>query len=135
MLVKDVLHGLLAVTPLMATNFNSATTTNGTEKNVASFPNAAAAILSTIVCPAAHTLTVTVEGRDEAADAWATAATFAQVTNANFATPQRVNIERPYKRYRTVSVTTGAFGANVFISTVVTLVGTNIHNAPITQVD
>lgn len=133
-LVKDALDGLLAITPLSAFSLNSATTTNGTEKEVGSMPLAVAAVLTPVTCPAAHTATVTVQGRDSAAGAWEDVATFAQVTNANTAI-QRVNIETPRKRYRTVIVTTGAFGANVLVIGTVHIVGTNVYNAPIVQVN
>lgn len=135
LLTSDALDGLLAITPLSVAARNAAASTNGADKVMSSMPMAVAAILSVSACPAAHTLTVSVEGRNLSTDGYTSVATFTQVTNANFATPQRRNIAQPFKRYRGVDVTTGAFGAGVFVSFALILVGTRVKFAPITQVD
>lgn len=136
MIVQDALE-LLAITPLAAVAANAAAgPTNGTEKTLASMPEAVVAVLLPIVCPAAHTLDLKVQGRNLSTDAWTDLATFTQVTNAA-AGVQRLNITSPKKRYRAVYTTAGAFGAGVYLSFDCTIVGTNAQfkTAGMVQVD
>lgn len=132
-LVKDALDGHLAITPLAAVEAVAAGTVTSAGKTVGSLPLAVVGVLTTLSCPAAHTLDVIIEGRNADADAWETVGTFTQVTNADIAI-RRVEIETPMKQYRCAATAAGAFGG-AGIPYTVHIVGTNVHFAPITQVD
>lgn len=135
MITKDALDGLLAITPLASVKRTAAATTNGTEKVITSMPHAVAAVLTVQECTAAHTADIKVQGRNLSTDSWVdTSAVFTQVTNAAQGV-QRKNIDVPYKRYRSVDTTAGAFGANQVVTFSLVLVGTRVKYAPITQVD
>lgn len=101
-----------------------------TEKVVAAMPLSVAAILTVPSCTAGKTLDLKIQGRRLSTDAWVDLATFTQVTNANFTTPQRVNLPS-YPRYRTFDTVAGsAFnGTTDVVAYDVVLVGTDCANA------
>ena len=134
-IVKDALE-ILAITPLAAVRTTAAATVNGTERVMASMPLAVAAVLMPIECPAAHTLDIKIQGRNGSSDSWVDLVTFTQVTNAAQAI-QRASVGAPYKRYRAVYTTAGAYGAGEFVTFELLIVGTNAQfkTAGLVQVD
>lgn len=131
---SDALVDRLAITPLVAESLNAvAAGTFGTEKVITAKPRSVCAVITPTVCPAAHTLDIVVQGRDTAAGAWVDLASFAQVTNTNTGV-QRISVPQK-NRYRIKRTAAGAFGANVLITYVVHLVGTDVTVAPVVQVD
>jgi hypothetical protein len=132
--VSDSLSVRLAATPLAAENVNAAAVdTLGTEKIITSRPRTCAVILTPVVCPAAHTLTVTVQGRNTAAGAWEDLAVFTAISNGATGVQRKEVAQK--NRYRIKRTSTGAFGANVFVTYTAVLVGTDVTHAPIVQVD
>lgn len=135
---SDPLVDKLSLTELAKFNATTATTTTGATKNLSGagpMPLSLAAMLCGAVVTAAHTGDVTIEGsNDNFAAQTVVVGTFAQLTNANAGTPQRLNIPAAYRYYRSKLVSAGAFGGTPVVQATVVLVGTDLRNVPFTAV-
>lgn len=134
----DALRDKLSLTELGKFAATSATTTTATAKNLGGagpMPLSLAAMLCGAVIAASHTLDVTIEGsNDNFATAGVVVGTFAQLTNANQGTAQRLSLSGVYQYYRAVAVSAGAFGASEVLRATVVLVGTDLRNVTYTAV-
>lgn len=130
---QDPLVDRLALSVLAAATAVAASAVTSATKTPASMPQSCAVVLSVPLQPAAaHTLDIVVKGRNLTTEAFTTVATFAQVTNASFAT-QRANLAVCYKMYQVIATAAGAFGSSEKLPYVVVLAGTDVMNAPIVQ--
>lgn len=134
---SDPLVDKLSLTELAKFAPTTATTTTGSTKNLGGagpMPLSVAAILCGAVIAASHTLDVVVYGSNDNFTSETACGTFAQLTNANAATPQRLNIATRYQYYRAKAVSAGAFGSSEILRATVVLVGTDLRNVPFTAV-
>lgn len=136
--VSDPLVDRLSLTRLPVASISTATTTNQTSKDLIATngPNPGSLAALAVVpagITAAHTVDITIEGSNDGFTTPTTVGTFAQFTNANANTEQKINISRAFKAYRVKTVSLGAFGGPTILPVVV-LVGTNLRSAPYTAV-
>ncbi len=135
--VNDPLSDRLAIVRLALPDQTSAAgPTNQTSKDLiaskAPNPLSLAVVLCGHAWAAAHTLDVKLQGSNDAFTTPVDLVTFTQMTNTNFATPQKANVPNRYKAYRLVTTSTGAF-SSVTLITSCYLVGTNLRNTPYTD--
>jgi hypothetical protein len=130
----DALVDKITLTSLLAVKRTAAVAGVGqAEKVLAAMPQSVCAMVTPIEISTGKTLDLKIQGRRLSTDAWTDLQTVPQQV-AGATTPLRYNLPS-YPRYRVFETVAGtAFGAGETVTYEVTLVGTDVMNAPITQV-